>query len=78
MTDICTTENSKGDYMNFTNKKLLILGGTHQHCKMVRAAKELGVYVIVTDYLEESPAKKIGGSVIDVQYQRCRCNRRFL
>ncbi len=59
MTDICTTENSKGDYMNFTNKKLLILGGTHQHCKMVRAAKELGVYVIVTDYLEESPAKKI-------------------
>ena len=42
-------------------KKLLILGGAFQHCKLVEAAHELGVYVIVTDYLapEQAPAKQI-------------------
>lgn len=46
------TENLKG-------KKLLILAGADVHNKLVRAAKELGVYTIVTDYLkpEASPAK---------------------
>ena len=41
------------------NKKLLILAGNAVHRKLVRAAKALGVYTIVTDYLspEESPAK---------------------
>lgn len=41
-------------------KKLLILAGVAQHVKLVRAARELGVYTIVTDYLEPdaSPAKK--------------------
>lgn len=38
-------------------KKLLILAGAAVHCKVVAAAKELGVYTIVTDYLENSPAK---------------------
>ncbi len=42
-------------------KKLLILGGAFQHCKVVEAAKKLGVITYVTDYLpvEESPAKQI-------------------
>lgn len=40
-------------------KKLLILGGANQHLKFVEAAKELGVYTIVTDYLTDSPCKKI-------------------
>lgn len=40
-------------------KKLLVLAGAHQHCKIVRAAHKLGVKVIVTDYLEDSPAKKL-------------------
>lgn len=40
-------------------KKLLILAGAAVHCKVVEAAKELGVYTIVTDYLADSPAKKI-------------------
>ncbi len=44
---------------NFEGKKLLILGAAHQHCKIIRAAQELGAYVIVTDYLENSPGKKI-------------------
>lgn len=44
---------------NLKDKKLLILAGADVHNKLVRAAKELGVYTIVTDYLqpEDSPAK---------------------
>lgn len=43
------------------NKKLLVLGGVYQHCKLVEAAHELGVYVIVDDYLppEQAPAKQL-------------------
>ncbi len=40
-------------------KKILILGGANLHCKLVKAAKEMGLYTIVTDYLENSPAKKM-------------------
>lgn len=40
-------------------KKILILGGANQHLKLVEAARELGVYTIVTDYLKDSPCKKI-------------------
>ena len=43
------------------DKKLLILAGVDVHVKLVLAAKSLGAYTIVTDYLEpeESPAKLI-------------------
>lgn len=46
---------------NLKGKKLLVLGGAFQHCKLVEAAHELGVEVIVTDYLpvEQAPAKQI-------------------
>lgn len=42
-------------------KKLLILAGAEVHVKVVDAAKELGIYTIVTDYLqpEFAPAKKV-------------------
>lgn len=40
-------------------KKILILGGANQHLKFVEAAKELGIYTIVTDYLTDSPCKKV-------------------
>jgi len=42
-------------------KKLLILAGANVHCKVVKTAKEMGIYTIVTDYLpvEDSPAKQI-------------------
>ena len=40
-------------------KKLLILGGAAVHCKVVEAARAMGVYTVVTDYLENSPAKLI-------------------
>lgn len=60
-------------------KKLLILGGTPQHCKLVRAAMEMGVYTIVTDYLPDSAAKKICDKAyainimdVDAIVQMCR------
>ena len=42
-------------------KKLLIIGGAAQHCKVVEAARELEVITYVTDYLpvEKAPAKQI-------------------
>ena len=42
---------------NLRDKKLLILGGPRLACEVVQRARELGVYVVVTDYLEASPAK---------------------
>lgn len=43
----------------FEGKKILILGGANQHLKFVEAAKEMGLYTIVTDYLPDSPCKMI-------------------
>lgn len=45
--------------MDFSGKKLLILAGAGIHSKVVRTAKEMGIYTIVTDYLKDSPAKLI-------------------
>lgn len=41
-------------------KKLLILGGNALSCDIVEAAKELGLYTIVTDWndITQSPAKQ--------------------
>ena len=40
-------------------RKLLILGGTPQHIKLIEAGKAMGVYTIVTDYIAQSKAKEI-------------------
>lgn len=45
-------------------KKLLLLGGAGAHSKVVETAKEMGVYTIVTDYLDDSPAKKIADEAL--------------
>lgn len=44
---------------DLVGKKLLILAGADVHVKVVKAAQELGVHTIVTDYLqpEDAPAK---------------------
>ncbi len=44
---------------NLRGKKLLIIGGIKLACDIVEKAKEMGVYTIVTDYNEDSPAKTI-------------------
>ncbi|MBE6986459.1 MAG: hypothetical protein E7433_03430 [Ruminococcaceae bacterium] len=60
-------------------KKILVLGGANLHCKLVKAAKEMGLYTIVTDYLADSPAKQLADerwmlNVKDVDsiVQKCR------
>lgn len=47
------------DQQSLIGKKLLILAGASAHLKVVQAAKELGVYTIVTDNLppQDAPAK---------------------
>lgn len=65
----------------FEGKKILILAGANVHVKLAEAAKNLGAYTIVTDFLpvEESPAKKVADeywmlNVTDVEgiIQRCK------
>lgn len=50
------------------NKKLLVIGGASQHCKVVEAAHELGIKVYVVDNLETAPAKEIAdvSKLIDI------------
>lgn len=63
-------------------KKLLVLAGADVHVKIVNAAKEEGIYTIVTDYLdvEDSPAKQIADehwdiSITDVDSIVLKCKK---
>ena len=49
---------------NFKGKKLLIIGATATECDIVRYAKTMGIYTIVADNREDSPAKKIADKPI--------------
>lgn len=44
---------------NLRGKRLLFLGGIRALCEAVEYAKSMGIYTIVTDYLPDSPAKKV-------------------
>ena len=48
------------------SKKILILAGAYQHCKLVKAARELGLFTIVTDNIPNSPAKLIADQALDI------------
>ena len=70
--------------MELKGKKLLILGGAFQHCKLVQEAKKNGVYTIVTDNLEaeDSPAKQIADECwklniydIDAIVEKCKAEK---
>lgn len=52
--------------MNLKGKKLLILCGNVVHVKVVQAAREMGIYTIVTDTLplEAAPAKQIADEAL--------------
>lgn len=45
-------------------KKLLILGGIKLACDIVKRAQEMGAYVVVADYLPDSPAKLIADEAV--------------
>lgn len=47
-------------------KRLLVLGGISQVCSIVEQARAMGVYVVVTDYLPDSPAKRIADASFNV------------
>ena len=47
------------EYDLLRGKKILVLGGGSQHCKVVEAAKELGVITYVTDNVENATAKRM-------------------
>lgn len=47
-------------------KRLLILGGQLKMCDIVRCAQKMGIYTVVTDWYEDSPAKKIADKSYDV------------
>jgi carbamoylphosphate synthase large subunit len=58
--------------MHFKGKRLLVLGGIALSCEIIKQAKLQGAEVFVTDYLEDSPGKKIADksfmvSTTDVQ-----------
>jgi len=62
-------------------KKLLVLAGNAHMAELVKRAKELGVYTIVTDYNDQydSPAKRVADEAwniswadLDLLEQRCR------
>lgn len=55
-------DDSNNAYPDLGGKKLLLLAGADPHRKVVEAAHELGVYVIVADYYDDeldAPAKTI-------------------
>jgi len=45
--------------MKYAHKKLLVLGGFAQHCDAILYAQSQGCYVLVADYLADSPGKVI-------------------
>ena len=52
--------------MKLEGKKLLILGANPETADLVRIAKKMGVYTIVTDYNPNAPAKKVADKSYNV------------
>lgn len=48
----------------FEGKKILLLGGVKLACDIVKSAQNMGAYVVVADYNEDSPAKQIANEAI--------------
>lgn len=52
--------------MDIKGKKILILGGTAATLDLVKNAKSMGLYTVVTDYLKGGAAKEIADETADV------------
>ena len=51
---------------NLREKRILLIGGTELVKHIVNRAHELGMYVIVTDYIKDAPAKAIADEAYEV------------
>lgn len=49
---------------DFKGKKMLFLGGSAVNCKYVQAAKDMGIYTIVTDISKNAPAKDLADEAL--------------
>ena len=47
-------------------KKILILGGSHSQIPAIKTAKEMGLYVITCDYLEDNPGHQLAHEYYNV------------
>ena len=77
---VCCRRSKSVSISSLSRKKLLIMGGNFTHCKVVDAAKEMGVETYVVDYRETSPAKKIADhayqiDVTDIDQLEDLCKR---
>ena len=57
---------------NLQGKRLLFLGGAVQCCKVVEAAKRLGVYTIVTDIKASRPMCEIADEILPYEHHHSR------
>ena len=69
-------------YENLKGKRLLFLGAIKSLCEPIQYAKEMGIYTIATDYLPDSPAKKVADKAcmvsttdVDAVCQLCKDER---
>ena len=51
---------------NISGKRLLILGGAVQQLKVVKAAKAMGVHVIVADISRDTEAKRMADEALQI------------
>ncbi len=56
--------NYEQEYAHLNGKRLLILGGMRMACDIVTRAQAMGIYVVVADMSDSSPAKKLANKAI--------------
>ena len=51
---------------NLKGKRLLLLAGTTLTLEAIQKAQEMGIWVAVTDYNKDTPAKRLANAAFDV------------
>lgn len=54
--------------VNLSGKRLLVMGGVHFSCEIIKKAQSMGIYTLVADYnkIEDSPGKQIADEAVDL------------
>ncbi len=58
--------NNNSDYNAMKGKKILFLGAHKLTIHLIKKAKQMGLYTIVTDYVKDAPAKKAADEAYDI------------